>query len=775
MVKGLLFYTILVSVFSLSAQVGMGEWRMHISPYVGQEVVTANDAVYISLNSGLLEYDLEFNEKTLRTAADYLSDVNITALGHEPVSDIIGIGYANGNLDLLIGETIFNIPAIVLANITGLKRINNIKTYNGDFYLATGFGIVVINITNREVRDTYYVTTNNDEVIDVSFHNDSIFALTKSGVYKAPISNNFLADPSQWEQLNYIPNYSSTGGYKSIVNYKESLFLVYNDEIYNGDTVFQIENNQLSIVLDGIEISNLSVTNDFLVFPTDGAAYFYNENLVEEFRVFSYQHGAFPSPNAAVYASGNYFMADKTSGLIRFPENNSFATDQLVFSGPRNERAYQAKWVRGKLSVVSGGLSGNGPSFNTQGGRTFSNEEWNDFRPATDNLTSGVNIWDYVSTAINPANTDEVAFGTFSELPLIISKNGATITDTFGFYNSTMELTSPGMGWGFISDMVYENNNLWILNSDVTNPLKIIMEDGNSYEYSLGGQISNRRTRRILVDGNGIKWFAIDGVGIMAFDDNGTPDVMNDDQFRLLTTGENSGALPSSIVEGMAIDLDNNLWAGTEEGLRVLFNTRNVFEADPGQYNFQRLLIEFGENVEIVLGSTHVTAIAVDGANRKWIGTANSGVFLFSSDGLTLIENFRSENSPLLSNDILDITIDQLNGEVYFVTEQGLISYRSDASQGDRNYTNVKVFPNPVQPDYFGPVTIQGVAANSDVRITDVSGKLVYQTTSNGGTATWDGKTLDGKRATTGVYLIWTAIDLEGLRGREVGKVVFIN
>ena len=762
-------------LFSGYAQVGMGQWRMHISPFTGQDIVTANDAVYISLNSGLLEYDLEFGEKTLRTAADYLSDVNITALGHDPVSDIVGIGYSNGNLDLLVGETIINIPAIVLANVSGIKRINKIRSFNGDFYLATGFGIVVINIPNREVRSTYYPPIGNEEVVDVAFFNDSVYALTNSRIFSGAQSNNFLADPAQWSQVNYIPDYSSTGKYECLLDYDDRLFLVYNDDIYNSDTVFQIESNNLNVVIDEIEISNLSVANDRLVFPTDGAAYFYNKDLNEDFRIFSYNHGTFPSPNSALFIDGHYYLADRNSGLIKFQELNPFTNEQIIFSGPRRESAFSAKWVNGKLSVASGGLIGNNPSFSQEGGRVFENEEWKDFRPQSDDIIANVNVWDYVSTAINPANTDEIAYGTFSELPLVKTSNGSSITDTFSVHNSPIELTNPSTGWSYISDLVFENNNLWILNSSVSNPLKVLLEDGTFLDFNLSSQISNRRTRRIIVDQSGVKWFGVDGVGVAAFNDNGTPEDMSDDQFRLLTTSENSGNLPASIVEGMAIDLDNNLWVGTEEGLRVLFNTSNVFDAAPGQYNFQRLLIEFGENVEIVLGSTHITSIAIDGANRKWIGTANSGVFLFSPDGLTLIENFRDNNSPLLSNAILDITINQQTGEVFFVTDEGMISYRSDASQGDRNYSNVKVFPNPVQPDYFGPVTIQGIAANSDVKITDVSGKLVFQTTSNGGTATWDGRTLDGKRATTGVYLIWTSIDIEGVRGREVGKVVFIN
>jgi hypothetical protein len=764
-----------MSVLSSFTQIGMGEWRMHISPYTGQEVASGNNAVYISLQSGLLEYDLEFGEKTLRTAADFLSDVSITALGHDPSSDVLAIGYENGNLDLLKGETIINLPAIVLSSVSGVKRINKIRSLNGEFYLATGFGIVVINIEKSEVKSTYYPPIGGEQVYDIAFLNDSIYALTENRIFSGALSNDFLADPNQWNELSYIPDYSSTGKYTSMIAFENDLFLVYDDDIYNSDTVFQLTNNNTSVIVDQIEINNLSVANNLLIFPTDGAAYFYNETLVEEFRVFSYQHGTFPSPNDAVFVDGHYYMADKNSGLVRFPESNPFGSEQIIFSGPRQENAFQAKWTNGKLSVASGGLIGNNPSFSQEGGRTLENETWQDFQPSQDNIIQGQNIWDYISTAINPANTNQIAFGTFSEIPLVLTDNGSFIVDTFSIHNSTIELTNSLTGWSYISDLIFENNNLWILNSSVNNPLKLMLEDGTFLEFNLSGQIANKRTRRIVVDQNGVKWFSVDGAGVAAFNDNGTPDDPSDDEFRLLTTSENNGNLPSSIVEGLAVDLDNNLWVGTEEGMRVLFNTSNIFDAAPGQYDFQRLLIEFGENVEIVLGSTHITSIAIDGANRKWIGTANSGVFLFSPDGLTLIENFRDDNSPLLSNTILDITINQENGEVFFVTAEGMISYRSNASQGDRNYSKVKVFPNPVQPNYFGPITIQGIAANSDVRITDVSGKLVFQTRSNGGTATWDGQTLDGRRATTGVYLIWTSIDVEGVKGREVGKVVFIN
>jgi hypothetical protein len=291
----------------------------------------------------------------------------------------------------------------------------------------------------------------------------------------------------------------------------------------------------------------------------------------------------------------------------------------------------------------------------------------------------------------------------------------------------------------------------------------------------LGNQVKNKGTGRIIIDNNDVKWMSVSNLGLVAFDHGENIDDASDDRYQVFTTSVNGGDLPTATVEAIAADFDNNIWIGTPEGMRVLYNSGNIFDASPGEYNFQKLLIEFGENVEIVLGTTQITDIEIDGANRKWIATANSGVFLLEPDGLEVVHNFTEDNSPLLNNSVLDITIDHNNGEVYFLTNKGMISYRSDATQGDNNYTNVTVFPNPVKPDYFGPVTIQGIAYNSDVKITDIAGNLVYQTISNGGTATWDGKTLQGERVQTGVYLIWTSIDDQDVKGRKVGKVVFIN
>ena len=747
---------------------------MHISPIEAIDVASGDNVIYGILTKGLIEYDLSGGEITRRTAADYLSDVSPSAIAYDQGSSTLLIGYDNGNLDFLHNETIINLPAILQSNISGIKRINNIVCHEGRAYLATRFGIVVINLAKREVKDTYYTSNATEEIKDIAIFNDSIFALSSEGMKAGALANQFLADPAQWNIVNTIPDYSASGTYNSIVRYQNNLFIGFNHTDYSRDTVFQYSNGQFQPLISDVEVNGLSMSDNFLLVCVDGSVIVLNPDLTENQRIFQYSHGTFPEPVNALFDAGEFYIADKASGIVKAV--NAFSSQRITFEGPRYNSFYRADWNGGVLAVASGGFTGTAPSFSRKGGYVRENEEWKSLSISDQAILQNTDVWDFISVAINPSNSEEIAFGTFSGIPVVITDNGSTITDTFGFSNSLLTPISTSVDWGLISDLSFDDNsNLWVANAYSDRPLKVKAENGVWYDFDLGSSVKNKRTRRIAIDNNGVKWLCMDDGGVVAFDHGESLSDISDDRHLVFSTSPTGGDLPTGSVEAIAVDFDNNIWIGTPEGMRVLYNSSGIFDASPGNYNFQKLLIEFGENVEIVLGTTHITDIEIDGANRKWIGTASSGVFLLSPDGLEVLENFTTENSPLLNNTIVDITIDDSNGEVYFVTDEGMISYRSDASQGDPSYSNVIVFPNPVHPDYFGPVTIQGIAFNSDVKITDMAGNLVYQTTSNGGTAVWNGKTLQGERVATGVYLIWTSIDDPDRKGRKVGKVVFIN
>jgi ligand-binding sensor domain-containing protein len=254
------------------------------------------------------------------------------------------------------------------------------------------------------------------------------------------------------------------------------------------------------------------------------------------------------------------------------------------------------------------------------------------------------------------------------------------------------------------------------------------------------------------------------------FTDNGTPDNPADDLSTVLNSSAGHGKITGTTVFAMAEDHNGEVWIGTEKGISVFYSPENIFSGQ--NFDAQQILVTEGGYVQYLLENETVTAIAIDGANQKWIGTDRGGVFLFSEDGTKQVYHFMAENSPLLSDRITSIALNQ-DGEVFFGTDKGVISFRAPAAPGGDTNENVYAFPNPVRENYEGYIAVKGLVNNAQVRITDVNGVLVYSTRAEGGQAIWDGKNFDGKKARTGVYLVYAAND----SGSEkvVTKILIIN
>ena len=319
-----------------------------------------------------------------------------------------------------------------------------------------------------------------------------------------------------------------------------------------------------------------------------------------------------------------------------------------------------------------------------------------------------------------------MAVGTYSKLPVSVIDVATGDVEVFGpDASNELELTVFGNNWAYVSDVDYDDQgNLWVLNGLSNEPLKVYTADGEWYSFSLGTTAKSKFTDRMVIDYNGNKWVAVRGAGLFGYKDQGTIETESDDQYVNLNMGASTGALPSSEVTALAVDFDNEIWIGTDAGFAVLYNSDGAFDAALGDYNAQRIKLEFEGNVEYVLGSTGITDIEVDGANRKWFATSNAGIILLSADGLEIIEHHTMENSPLISNNVKDIQLNQKTGELFIITDQGLISYRTDATYGENDYESVTVFPNPVRPGHTGPITIQGIKYDSDIKVTDRSWKF---------------------------------------------------
>ena len=754
------------------AQIGMGQWRLHVASGQAIDIAIVDNTVFTAFTNGVYIYNNDTQEEELLTDINGLSDIDISSIYYDSIDDVVLVGYENGNIDKITSDNIYNIPAIKLAQIPNSKRINRFQR-SGDFiYVATDFCVSKLDIVKDEIKDTYYPTDGNYPILDLSFSNDTIFALSSSMLKYGLLSNPALPDVSQWEIDNRLPVLTENT-YTEIELFQGKQFILFKQEGYGLDSVFYLDDNGVELLTDvpfSLEINSMNIlTESSFAVNMDGGIYIYDELLINPASYNSANMYTWISPLRTARNSAGIWSADRTKGLFLFTSAIGYKKYPIV--GPYNRDFYSMDWQNDKLAIASGRLSGKLPSFSKNGIHLFEEESWNFHNVTNVQAWENKNIWDFVDVAVNPTNTNQVAAASYSEEPLSVFDN-----DSVTLYkdnNSTLEFTEIGNGWALVSSVTYDvDGNLWALNGYTEKPLNVMDVDGQWANFDCGVSARNIYTTKMITDFNNHIWFASEH-GLFGYNHNGSISDDSDDESIHLSTGSNSGNLPSDNVTAIAPDFDGEIWIGTDAGFAILYNASNAFGSNPGDFDAQRVKVSFEGNVEYVLGNTHITDIEVDGGNRKWIGTANAGVLLLSPDGSEIIEQFTSENSPLISNNVFDLKLDHTNGELYIITDKGLVSYRTNASYEDPTYESFVIFPNPVRPGFSGPVTIQGIRYNSDVKITDAAGNLVFKTTSNGGTATWNCNSINGDSVTTGVYFIWTATN-DG-KDKKVGKVLVIR
>src|ERR1041385_6655743 len=392
----------------------------------------------------------------------------------------------------------------------------------------------------------------------------------------------------------------------------------------------------------------------------------------------------------------------------------------------------------GHILVTSGGHDDAWNNvYNKKGYSNFNDGVWSSVSGAQNHAFD--TLQDLVATAIDPANPNHFFLGSWGWG--VIEMNNGNITTVWDNHNSTLK-SKPEYQWVGIGDMKYDTSgNLWVTNANVGTPvtsLDVYKKDGTWQSFDFTGTIpSEETTSKLLITKTGKKWIILPrGQGIVVYDDKGTISDVSDDQKRLLGFSAGLGNIPGTDVYSMAEDDDGNVWIGTDKGVAVFYCADNIITSSDCEA--QQILITQDTYVQILLETQSVTAIVVDGANRKWIGTEGGGVFLMSADGQNELAHFTAANSPLLSDDITSIAIDQASGEVFFGTSKGIVSYMGEANEGKDYMGDVYAYPNPVTHEYTGPIAITGLVKDADVKITDVRGQVVYKTTALGGRAIWD-------------------------------------
>jgi len=744
----------------LAGQIEMGQWRTHLPYQYASLVETTEDRVYCSTTGGLFYYGLEDNMVEKISKIDGLSDNGISAMRWSSEQLTMILAYENSNLDIIRNGVVTNLPDIMKKQITGDKSIYDIYYIGTTAYLSTGFGIVVVNLEKNEISDTYLIGDNGQslKVNQVTSDGSYLYAATDKGIRRGLLSDPFLIDYNAWDIVTDIPG--SSGAFGSIAFFETNLFASSDDPSDVQDQVYYSSGTGWSTYpyFTGNQCYEILSQGEFLTLVDDTAVHLINDDLLVVQQLFSVR-----PRSASMDHQGDLWLADHGRGLLT---NQGGATWGITPDGPYSTSVFDIESSGGVVHAVIGAITTSWNNlWETANLETFNDEEW-----------SWTHSWedrDLITLAIDPADPLHVYTGSWGYG--ILEFSGKEIV-RFNETNSSLQTIMPGPYVRIGGVALDPQGNLWMTNSYVAEPISVLKADGTWKSFRVDNLITSYAALGdILVSSSGHKWVIIPrGNGLFAMDDNMTIDDISDDIYEKVSVVDKYGKVITNEVYSFAEDLSGNLWLGTNQGVLVMYSPYRLFT--DGSIYAQEILIPRNDGsgyADPLLGTQIVTSIEVDGANRKWLGTSDGGVYLVSEDGLEEIAHFTASNSPLLSDVIMDIEVNGVSGEVFFGTDKGIISYMGEALQGSPAYSNVVVYPNPVRETYEGPVAIKGLLENTTVKITDMGGNLVFETESLGGQAIWDGKNFRGERVATGVYMIYLSSADGSLS--HVTKILFIH
>ncbi|SHL27415.1 hypothetical protein SAMN05444366_0185 [Flavobacterium saccharophilum] len=736
-------------------------WQGYFSFNEIKDVSESSTTVYAASENALFSKNAATNTVKTATTVEGLSGQTISAVYYSEAFKKTIVGYENG-LMIVINETdgsMLKVVDIINKQLApNLKKINHFMEHNGLVYVSCDFGIVQFNLTTLQFGDTYFIGDNGAEISvkQTAFFNGFIYAATSSGIRRANSTSPNLNDFSQWTVVN-------SGDWSSV----EAL----DTELIAINTVGYIHRFNSVTFVGFLQLPQPSVDmraknhNLFITIPN--SVYIYNNQMILNRQISNTQVLDNTINITCATAVGDIiYIGTKEKGLFSSSFSSNGVFENTTPTGPARNNIYSLDVTPNALWTVYGDydsfynpypLDSYGVSkYNTSGWLNIPYSEVYDAKSMT-------------KIIVNPTNEKQVYASSFFSGLLKIEDDVPNFL--YNEKNSGLEsITTEGPNYidVRINGTAFDKTgNLWITNSRIKNGLKVLRTNGQWGSYSMTSIIDNAEASsyaNIVIDRNSVKWIATNRDGVVGFNEA-------TNTFRKMTFGADAGNLPIADVRSIAIDAKNQLWIGTTKGLRVLSNISS-FQND-SQLKANPIIIMEDDLAQELLYEQFITSIAVDGANNKWIGTADSGVFMVSPNGQETRYHFTISNSPLPGNVINDIKINSTTGEVFIATNKGMISFKGIATGANEDLNNVYVYPNPVRPTYSGTVKVAGLIDKANIKITDIEGNLVYETTSEGGTIEWDTTAFGRYKVASGVYMIFISAQDGG--ETKVKKVMIIR
>ncbi len=749
MMRPFLILCFALGLTGISAQsaLSIGEWEVHLPFKAGQHVTQSNESIYYASQFALMKIDKSTFERTYITKKEGLSDVKINALAYDENTDQLLLVYENTKIDVIAGDQVYLVNDIFEKSILGDKSIYDIFISDeGLAYLSTGFGVVQFDMESRLFG--FFAETDFKANAFIE-HEGFWYAATEDGLYS--FDKNSTANPANfaaWTLLTDMHGLEALYEAKDLyISQEGALYLATDSGIYRK-----------------VDETNFESVLDLPGSPEPQFIFEYEGNLHcaakvgEESELFEITPSGLiqldisctDRTNGAVLdQNGILWIADEYEN-IRYLQNGE--CKRLYSIGPRSSEMSELLFFDDTLYVASGGVADNFTyTYERAGLYQFADRKWTNYHEFNTPIIADSSLINIYALAKN-TRTDNLMVGTYWNGILDFDLNTRT-GPVYNQYTGTSLQGAVGDDKRTrVAGMKYDREgNLWISNFGSSRPLSVFTVDGVWHSFPTG---NTTFLTDIVIDNFGYKWIVVGGTngGVLVYDDAGTIANPLDDNTYFFNSSRSE--LETNIIHSIAIDNDGDVWVGSDMGPVIFQCGPSLFEGEC-QGSTKKVLQD--SIPAILLQTESIRALHIDGANRKWFGTTN-GIYVQTANAETQVHHYTTANSPLLDNTIIDFAYDEDNGIMYIATNSGLNALRTEATGANFSHSGTAtVFPNPVRPEYEGPIAISGLGENVNFKITDVNGLLVYEGTSLGGQAIWDGFDYTGRKASTGVYLVFSS------------------
>ena len=750
MIKRVLVSFLFVLVLVMGAKASDDKWTLYPSYHNATYCQVAGDKVYVLASGALFSYDKSDNELRTYDKITTLSDIDISHIRYSTFLNALIVVYRNANIDILYNdESVYNISDFKNKQLPD-KTINNIDIQGDKAYLSTSFGIVVLDLENMEFDNTFNIGL---DTYCAYRYAGRMYAGTKGGFYSCDTTKNLL-DKNNWEML--YPNYPVT----SMCELDGKLYCLID---FLGVYIFTPNPKKLTLVVgnNGERYHSIYTSGGEVVAPArNKVSVMSGEKSVVTYKNNNSDH---------IVKNGNVFWDCKGyEGLVESAiENNTVVAKNLPLipnSPVRNFCEFMKFTDTGKLLVAGGNISYFNDIFHDGTLMEYHSDgdKWINFPEDTIKSVTGLKYENVCSIDEDPTEPGHYFAGSFGN-GVFEFRDGAFVQH-FDYENSPLESAVPGnRKYVRIPTVIFDKDgNLWCVNSDVKNIVNVLKKDGTwlSLNYK---EIEYMATMaKPYIDSRGWLWVTAlqSQTGLFCAKMNNTPfDISDDVTKKWLHKFTNQDGVSYDIYQlyDIAEDKDGAIWVGTNIGVFVIDNPEKFF--NDGIFKQIKIARNDGTGLaDYFMSGVYIKDIEVDGANRKWIGTNSNGIYLVSADGQETIHHFTTENSPLPSDCIESIAINDITGEVFIGTDMGIAGYMSDATASAPvlDEKNIHVYPNPVRADYGGNISIVGLTHGCVVKIVDAAGYLVNEGVSNGGLYSWNGRNARGEKVASGVYHVLT-------------------